>query len=732
MVPLSAFAARPTGGAPLIAPHSEPPFPLFPSSFAPPSSKYPQTHLHKEEESGPGITKRFLKWVSRKISTSVAPATDSPKPSKHSSEEDRDRPLAVSGAQWGAGGTKTATDNPHWGADDNSHSDLLPVSPTGALRTSVRRRARMGSFTAQYPALKGMYSVRETIGTGGFAKVKRAVHLLTGEKCAVKIMDKKSLGDDLPRIYLEIEAMKNLSHQHICKIFQVIETQDQIFMVLEHCPNGELFDYIVARDKLTENEARQFFRQIVSALGFMHRQGFVHRDLKPENLLLDKNHKLKLIDFGLCAKTSNKDLKLKTCCGSPAYAAPELIMGKEYMGPEADVWSLGVLLFAILCGYLPFDDDNISNLYKKIQSGRYTVPDSLSPTCADLISNLLQVDPKKRLSMDQLLLHPWLTKSFTCSVPWESQCPRDDIDLDCASELAFHSSRTRKEVIAKLKNWKFDYLTATYMLLLQKKNSGKTARLMPSAAVDYPSHASARDAAVSSRQSTFALKTARTTRARYSSYVQHHDLPTPNHVVLPVTISSASSSIATNPSETSVYLSAKNVTKKPESQLNGEREDFKVSTVTSAKTSTVSSAKVASKIPSVVPPATATAAKGDALTTKTTKADCVSSDGRAALRPATTTATTTTATGPATPKSETNKSTANATPTGSGRTIAASTTSVDASKSSAATSKTGTSAASKDAATGSPKTSSPCTVTVRTFRAGSLRVGRIAYADDDF
>merc|ERR550534_3228350 len=125
---------------------------------------------------------------------------------------------------------------------------------------------------------------------------------------------------------------------------------------MEYCNNGELFDYIVAKDKLNENEARGFFRQIVSALGFLHRNGFVHRDLRPENLLLDKNQKLKLIDFGLCARWSGELKKLKTCCGSPAYAAPELVMGKEYNGPEADVWSLGVLLYAILCGYLPFDD----------------------------------------------------------------------------------------------------------------------------------------------------------------------------------------------------------------------------------------------------------------------------------------------------------------------------------------------------------------------------------------
>ncbi|KAL7841181.1 hypothetical protein SRHO_G00248720, partial [Serrasalmus rhombeus] len=185
------------------------------------------------------------------------------------------------------------------------------------------------------------YEVYETIGSGGFAKVKLGRHILTGEKVAIKIMEKKDLGDDLPRVKTEIEAMKNLSHQHVCRLYHVIETNSKIYMVLEYCPGGELFDYIVAKDRLSEEETRVFFRQIVSALAYVHSQGYAHRDLKPENLLIDEDHNLKLIDFGLCAKPKGGlGYELMTCCGSPAYAAPELIQGKSYIGSEADVWSM--------------------------------------------------------------------------------------------------------------------------------------------------------------------------------------------------------------------------------------------------------------------------------------------------------------------------------------------------------------------------------------------------------
>ncbi|KAL4240820.1 hypothetical protein ACF0H5_001608 [Mactra antiquata] len=329
-----------------------------------------------------------------------------------------------------------------------------------------------------YSELKGLYHLRETIGSGGFAKVKLAYHSLTGEKVAIKIMDKRSLGEDLPRVKTEIAAMQDLCHQHICKLYQVIETADRFYMVLEYCPEGELFDYIVAKDKLEEEEAKIFFRQIVAAVGYIHNKGYAHRDLKPENLLLDEDQNLKLIDFGLCAKPrGGMENVLYTCCGSPAYAAPELISGREYLGAEADIWSMGILLYALLCGYLPFDDENIPQLYKKIQSGKYETPWWLSQDSKELISAMLQLDPKRRVTINQLVTHPWLMEAIDMPVEWNSKYKRK-VDDDCITELAVHYGKSRQEMEADVQEWKFDYLTATYFLLLEKKMKGRPVRLI--------------------------------------------------------------------------------------------------------------------------------------------------------------------------------------------------------------------------------------------------------------
>ncbi|XP_039614223.1 maternal embryonic leucine zipper kinase [Polypterus senegalus] len=322
------------------------------------------------------------------------------------------------------------------------------------------------------------YELHETIGTGGFAKVKLGRHIITGEKVAIKIMDKKELGDDLPRVKTEIEAMKNLSHQNICRLYHVIETSRRIYMVLEYCPGGELFDYIIAKDRLSENETRIFFRQIVSALAYVHSQGYAHRDLKPENLLIDEEHNLKLIDFGLCAKPKGGlDYHLMTCCGSPAYAAPELIQGRAYIGSEADVWSMGVLLYALLCGFLPFDDDNVMVLYRKITRGKYEIPCWLSPGCVTLLDQMMQVDPKKRITVRQLLNHPWLIQGGIGPVEWHSKYPLRYIDDDCITEMAVCYKKSKTNMLNMISEWRYDQTTATYLLLLAKKKRGKPVRL---------------------------------------------------------------------------------------------------------------------------------------------------------------------------------------------------------------------------------------------------------------
>lgn len=324
------------------------------------------------------------------------------------------------------------------------------------------------------------YELQETIGAGGFAKVKLACHMLTREKVAVKIMDKESLGEDLPRVQTEIEAMKNLSHQHICRLYHVIETANKIFIIMEYCPGGELFDYIIAKDHLSEEEARIFFRQIVSAIAYVHSQGYAHRDLKPENLLIDEDHNLKLIDFGLCAKPKGGlNYQLTTCCGSPAYAAPELIQGKAYIGSEADIWSMGVLLYALLCGFLPFDDDNMMILYRKILRGKFNIPKWLSPTSVLILNQMLQVDPKKRITIKHLLNHPWLMQDYSYPVDWHTRYPIGHLDEDCITELSVFFKCSKKSTSRLVSEWEYDRITAAYLLLLHKKSHGKPVRLLP-------------------------------------------------------------------------------------------------------------------------------------------------------------------------------------------------------------------------------------------------------------
>ncbi|XP_022356728.1 maternal embryonic leucine zipper kinase isoform X5 [Enhydra lutris kenyoni] len=329
-----------------------------------------------------------------------------------------------------------------------------------------------------YDELLKYYELYETIGTGGFAKVKLACHILTGEMVAIKIMDKNALGNDLPRVKTEIEALKNLRHQHICQLYHVLETANKIFMVLEYCPGGELFDYIISQDRLSEEETRVVFRQIVSAVAYVHSEGYAHRDLKPENLLFDEYHKVKLIDFGLCAKPKgNKDYHLQTCCGSLAYAAPELIQGKSYLGSEADVWSMGILLYVLMCGFLPFDDDNVMALYKKIMRGKYEVPKWLSSSSILLLQQMLQVDPKKRISVKNLLNHPWIMHDYNCPVEWQSKNSLIHLDEDCVTELSVHHRNNRQTMEDLISLWQYDHLTATYLLLLAKKSRGRPVRL---------------------------------------------------------------------------------------------------------------------------------------------------------------------------------------------------------------------------------------------------------------
>ena len=238
----------------------------------------------------------------------------------------------------------------------------------------------------------GKYVIKGTIGTGSFGKVKLGEHELTGHKVAVKILNKEKLQsmEICGKVRREVQYLKLLRHPHIIKLYEVISTPTDVFMVMEHVPGGELFEYIVQHGKLAEGVARKFFQQIISGIYYCHRHKIVHRDLKPENLLLDANGNVRIADFGLSNMILDGEF-LSTSCGSPNYAAPEVISSKQYAGPEVDVWSCGVILYALLCGSLPFDDTNYSVLFKKIKSGLFSIPKHLTPTSVSLLKKMLEV-----------------------------------------------------------------------------------------------------------------------------------------------------------------------------------------------------------------------------------------------------------------------------------------------------------------------------------------------------
>ena len=273
------------------------------------------------------------------------------------------------------------------------------------------------------PPHVGPWKLGKLIGQGASGRVRLAIHTRTQQLAAVKIIPKQMLINsrmslrDLSAkqdkltlgIEREIVIMKLIVHPNLLGLWDVYETSKELFLVMEYVAGGELFDYLVARGRLQPHEARQYFRQIIFGVDYCHTFSICHRDLKPENLLLDGSRStVKIADFGMAALQPTEKM-LETSCGSPHYASPEIVSGMTYDGTASDIWSCGIILFALLCGRLPFDDPNIQVLLGKVRSGKFAMPSHLEPSVQDLISRMLQVDPKKRASMQEICSHPWFT-----------------------------------------------------------------------------------------------------------------------------------------------------------------------------------------------------------------------------------------------------------------------------------------------------------------------------------
>ncbi|XP_062279825.1 5'-AMP-activated protein kinase catalytic subunit alpha-2 isoform X1 [Scomber scombrus] len=350
----------------------------------------------------------------------------------------------------------------------------------------------------------GHYILGDTLGVGTFGKVKIGVHQLTGHKVAVKILNRQRIRslDVVGKIKREIQNLKLFRHPHIIKLYQVISTPTDFFMVMEYVSGGELFDYIckhgrvkhliyslTAKSELPstvqpqsnhlhsycvfqveDTEARRLFQQIISAVDYCHRHMVVHRDLKPENVLLDASKNAKIADFGLSNMMSDGEF-LRTSCGSPNYAAPEVISGRLYAGPEVDIWSCGVILYALLCGTLPFDDEHVPTLFKKIRGGVFYIPEYLNRSVASLLMLMLQVDPLKRATIKDIREHEWFKQELPGYLfPEDPSYDATVLDEEAVREVCEKFECNESEVMSSLFSGDpQDQLAVAYHLIIDNR-----------------------------------------------------------------------------------------------------------------------------------------------------------------------------------------------------------------------------------------------------------------------
>ncbi|XP_059007571.1 serine/threonine-protein kinase BRSK2 isoform X1 [Mustela nigripes] len=332
---------------------------------------------------------------------------------------------------------------------------------------------------AQHAQYVGPYRLEKTLGKGQTGLVKLGIHCVTCQKVAIKIVNREKLSESvLMKVEREIAILKLIEHPHVLKLHDVYENKKYLYLVLEHVSGGELFDYLVKKGRLTPKEARKFFRQIISALDFCHSHSICHRDLKPENLLLDEKNNIRVADFGM-ASLQVGDSLLETSCGSPHYACPEVIRGEKYDGRKADVWSCGVILFALLVGALPFDDDNLRQLLEKVKRGVFHMPHFIPPDCQSLLRGMIEVDATRRLTLEHIQKHIWYIGGKNEPEP-EQPIPRkvqirslpslEDIDPDVLDSMhSLGCFRDRNKLLQDLLSEEENQEKMIYFLLLDRK-----------------------------------------------------------------------------------------------------------------------------------------------------------------------------------------------------------------------------------------------------------------------
>jgi len=324
---------------------------------------------------------------------------------------------------------------------------------------------------AEKPGIIGDYEIGKSIGQGSYGKVKLGIHLVTQEKVAIKFVKKSNLTTpkQAQALMREVQIMKLLNHPHIVKVFEVLEDEENIIVIMEYVSGGELFDHIIAHGRLKTNEARKFFRQILSAIDYCHKNSIIHRDIKPENLLLDENDNIKITDFGF-ANFYSEDKLLDTFCGSPCYMPPEMIMGIKYMGTKVDVWGLGIILYSLLTGQLPFYGSELNELYQNITKARFRCPHYLDNDAKTIICQMLTVDFEERASVEQLMSSPWVCHGY--DGPPQNYLPERkpiiSIDAACFVELeAFNLTETPAQLENALLSNDPIHISCIYYLILE-------------------------------------------------------------------------------------------------------------------------------------------------------------------------------------------------------------------------------------------------------------------------
>uniref|UniRef100_A0A8C7JI60 non-specific serine/threonine protein kinase n=1 Tax=Oncorhynchus kisutch TaxID=8019 RepID=A0A8C7JI60_ONCKI len=377
----------------------------------------------------------------------------------------------------------------------------------------ARCRNSIASCSDEQPHI-GNYRLLKTIGKGNFAKVKLARHILTGKEVR------------LDWLFREVRIMKGLNHPNIVQLFEVIETENTLYLIMEYASGGEVFDYLVSHGRMKEKEARAKFRQVRPALGYLH------LSLQAENLLLDADSNIKIADFGFSNEFTMGN-KLDTFCGSPPYAAPELFQGKKYDGPEVDIWSLGVILYTLVSGSLPFDGQNLKELRERVLRGKYRVPFYMSTDCEGILRRFLVLNPTKRCTLEQIMNDKWINSGYDGEELKPHIEPLEDHNDASRIEVMVGMGYTRDDIKDALTTRKYNEVTATYLLLgrmnevegseSRSTSSLSLARVRPSTVINGTSKHSTSSTTSASASSSSHSKTTQRSASTYHPRRRHSD-----------------------------------------------------------------------------------------------------------------------------------------------------------------------------------------------------------------